>query len=67
MLTVHTLLYGDKYTYDDVNRIAAATNMQYRYVCHTDRGAKLREEGLYPEIHLRWADEELGTFEKVNI
>ena len=67
MLTIHTLLYGDKYGVDDVNRIAAATNMQYRYVCHTDQGQRLRDEGLYPEIHLRWADEELGTFEKVNI
>lgn len=67
MFTIHTLLYGDKYTYDDVNRIAASTNMAYRYVCHTDQGQKLRDEGLYPEIHLRWADPELGTFEKINI
>jgi len=67
MLTIHTLLYGDKYNFDDVNRIAAATDMQYRYVCHTDQGERLRDEGLYPEIILRWADSELGTFEKVNI
>lgn len=67
MLTIHTLLYGDKYTYDDVNRIAAATNMQYRYVCHTDQAEKLRNEGLYDEIITRWVDPELGTFNKVNI
>lgn len=67
MLTIHTLLYGDKYTYDDVNRIAAMTNMQYRYVCHTDQAEKLRDEGLYDEIITRWADTKLGTFNKVNI
>jgi hypothetical protein len=67
MLTIHTLLYGDKYGFDDVNRIAAATNMQYRYVCHTDQGEKLRDEGLYDEIITRWADTDLGTFNKVNI
>lgn len=67
MLTIHTLLYGDKYNFDDVNRIAAATDMQYRYVCHTDQGQRLRDEGLYPEIILRWADTELGTFNKINI
>ena len=71
MLTIHTLLYGDKYNFDDVNRIASTIGIgegfQYRYVCHTDQGERLRDEGLYPEINLRWADSELGTFEKVNI
>ena len=67
MLTVHTLLYGDKYTYDDVNRIASYFGEDFRVVCHTDQGERLRDEGLYPEIILRWADSELGTFEKVNI
>jgi hypothetical protein len=68
MITIHTLLYGDKYTYDDVNRIAASVpNMDCRFVCHTDQGEKLRKDGLYEDIILRWADIELGTFEKVNI
>lgn len=67
MLTIHTLLYGDKYTYDDVNRIAAMTNMQYRYVCHTDQAEKLRDEGLYDKIITRWINPDLGTFNKVNI
>ena len=67
MLTIHTLLYGDKYNYDDVNRIAAMTNMDYRYVCHTDNAEKLRDEGLYDEIITVYAEANLGTFNKVNI
>ncbi|MDB4351130.1 hypothetical protein OAA34_00285 [bacterium] len=67
MLTIHTLLYGDKYTYDDVNRIAACVGEDYRVVCHTDQSEKLRKEGLYEDIILRWADVKLGTFNKVNI
>lgn len=67
MFTVHTLLYGDKYTCCDVNRIASDTNMSYRYVCHTDQGEKLRKEGLYGEIITRQIDAEFGTFNKVDI
>jgi len=68
MVTIHTLLYGDKYTYDDVNRIAASvSNIDCRFVCHTDQGEKLRKDGLYENIILRWADTELGTFNKVDI
>jgi hypothetical protein len=67
MLTIHTLLYGDKYNYDDVNRVAACFDDGYRVVCHTDQGEKLRKEGLYEDIILRWADVKLGTFNKINI
>lgn len=67
MLTVHTLLYGDKYTYDDVNRIASYFGEDYRVVCHTDQGEKLRKDGLYDDIILRWVDTDLGTFNKINI
>jgi hypothetical protein len=46
MQTILTLLYGNKYSVDDVHRIYDATEGKYNYVCLTDieHGLALRDE-----------------------
>jgi len=46
MKTILTLLYGNKYSIDDVHRIYDATEGKYNYVCLTDieHGLNLRDE-----------------------
>ena len=59
------LLYGDKYWFDDVNRIVAATEGRYKYTVFTDNPKKLRKDGLYPEVNTVEIDPDLGTFNKI--
>lgn len=61
------LLYGDKYWFDDVNRIVAATqcnSAEYNYILYTD---KPNMEGLYPEIRRVRIDPDWGTFNKIKM
>lgn len=67
MKTIMMLLYGDKYDYDDVNRVVAATTCEstrYNYLLYTD---KPKMEGLYPEIQRVRVNSDWGTFNKVKM
>ena len=65
MKTIMMLLYGDRYNYDDVNRVVASTQSRYSYLLYTDNHEKLRKEGLYPEVDTISIDSEWGTFNKI--
>jgi|TARA_B100001094_G_C17806248_1_gene611575 hypothetical protein len=56
--TILTLLYGDKYTVDDVHRIYDATNGKYNYVCLTDSD---HAHLLRPEINVEFINKDFES------